>query len=66
MVAPDVDVVNTQQTPNPAAHPPADVPPLELHSLDVKQVPLRLPDDEPELKEWAQEKLFKKKVLKRI
>ena len=55
MVAPAVDVVNTQQTPNPAAHPPADVPPFELHSLDVKQVPLRLPDVEPELKKWQHE-----------
>ena len=49
MVSPDVDDVKTQQTPKPAAQDPEDEPPLELHSLDVKQVPLRRPDAEPEL-----------------
>ena len=49
MTALQDEVWITQQTPNPAAHPPADVPPLELHSLDVKQVPFRRPDAAPEL-----------------
>ena len=49
MVSPDVDDVKTQQTPNPAAQEPDDDPPLELHSLDVKQVPFRRPDAAPEL-----------------
>ena len=49
MVSPEVDEVKTQQTPNPAAQEPDDEPPFELHSLDVKQVPFRRPDADPEL-----------------
>ena len=49
MVSPEVDEVKTQQTPNPAAQEPDDEPPFELHSLDVKHVPFRRPDADPEL-----------------
>ena len=48
-MSPDVDDVKTQQTPKPEAQEPDDDPPLELHSLDVKQVPFRRPDAAPEL-----------------
>ena len=40
----------SQSFTHPAAHDPAEVPPLEVHSLDVKQVPLRNPAADPELK----------------
>ena len=30
----------TQQTPNPAAQPPSDTPDLEVHSVEVTQVPV--------------------------
>ena len=33
--------VMRQQTPNPAAHPPEADPPLEVHSVEVTQVPVR-------------------------
>ena len=32
--------LRTQQTPNPLAQEPSEVPPISLHSLAVKQVPL--------------------------
>ena len=33
-------IAPVQQTPNPAAHDPAAVPPFCEHSAEVKQVPL--------------------------
>jgi len=41
MVDPDVFTINTQQTPKPDAQFPLAVPPFDVHSLWVKQVPLR-------------------------
>ena len=38
-VDPQVLAKKTQQTPNPAAQFPSEVPDFELHSEDVKQVP---------------------------
>ena len=37
--------VNMQQTPNPAAQFPSEVPPLSSHSLVVMQVPLMVVSD---------------------
>lgn len=48
-MSPDVDDVKTQQTPKPEAQEPDDDPPLSLHSCDVKHVPFRRPDADPEL-----------------
>ena len=39
---PHVEVEITQQTPKPAAQFPSALPPLLVHSLEVKQVPLML------------------------
>ena len=39
MVELQVEVETMQQTPKPAAQPPEAVPPLEVHSEAVKQVP---------------------------
>jgi len=35
-------VVTRQQTPKPAAHDPEADPDLDVHSVEVKQVPVRL------------------------
>ena len=37
---PQVEVVTTQQTPNPAAQDPLAVPLLPLHSEEVRHVPI--------------------------
>ena len=42
MIEPHVEVEITQQTPKPAAQFPSALPPLLVHSLEVKQVPLML------------------------
>lgn len=46
----------------PAAHDPEAAPPLEMHSLVVKQVPLRLVLPVPPLKEDHQHGLVMKIV----
>ena len=38
-VAPQVEVIKTQQTPKPPAHSPEELPPLFEHSTLVRQVP---------------------------
>ena len=42
MMEPQVELEMTQQTPNPAAQWPSALPPAEVHSEEVKQVPLIL------------------------
>ena len=46
MISPVVVSIKTQQTPNPAAQFPEAVPPLSLHSVEVKHVPFRPALDE--------------------
>ena len=49
--------VMRQQTPNPAAHPPEAEPPLEVHSVEVTQVPVRpLEVEQASLGNWTTEK----------
>ena len=40
MLEPHLEIWNWQQTPNPEAQFPIDAPPFEVHSSDVKQVPI--------------------------
>ena len=50
-------VVTKQQTPKPAAHDPEADPDLDVHSVEVKQVPVRLEADvQASLGNWTIEK----------
>ena len=56
--------VMRQQTPNPAAHPPEAEPPLEVHSVEVTQVPVRpLEVEQASLGNWTQEQTVLKSFL---
>lgn len=50
-------VVTRQQTPKPAAHDPEADPDLDVHSVEVKQVPVRLEAEvQASLGNWTIEK----------